>query len=114
MKDFLKKFGSRKFLMALVSVVSGVLTIANCDDNLIQLICSLTMIIIPVIVYIITEGVIDYTGVGLALQDVLEAINKYIDIDKIVDEENNEENNIDEYQEEPLENSKDNKDNIVS
>lgn len=72
------------------------------------------MIIIPVIVYIITEGVIDYTGVGLALQDVLEAINKYIDIDKIVDEENNEENNIDEYQEEPLENSKDNKDNIVS
>ena len=94
MKDFLKKFTSRKFLLALISVVSGVLTMANCNDNLIQFICSLIMIIVPSITYIITEGVLDYTGIGLALQDIIEAINKYIGKDEDTEEENNPEEDV--------------------
>ena len=79
MKEFFKKFGSRKFLIALVSVISGVLTMMNCDDSLIKLISSLVMIIVPIIVYIITEGVLDHASIGLALQEVIKTINEYID-----------------------------------
>ena len=99
MKDFLKKLGSRKFLMALIPVISGIMTMANCDDSLIQLICSLILIIVPVTVYIVTEGVLDYTGIGLALDQIIEAVQKYIDSKK---EEENEENNVENTVEEDV------------
>ena len=79
MKKFLTNLGSRKFLIALVSVISGILTLVNCDNNLIQLIGSLIMIIVPTLTYIITEGVLDYTSIGIMLEDVAEIINKYIE-----------------------------------
>lgn len=92
MKNFFKKFGSRKFLITFVSVISGILTMANCDDSLIQFICSLIMIIAPALTYIITEGVLDYTSIGLALEEVVEIINKYIETKKELEGKNNKEN----------------------
>ena len=80
MKEYFKKFTSRKFLLALISVISGIMTMANCDDSLIKLVCSLIMIILPAIAYIITEGVLDKTSIGLALQQVIETINDYFDL----------------------------------
>ena len=80
MKDYFKKFTSRKFLLALISVISGIMTMANCDDSLIKLVCSLIMIILPAIAYIITEGVLDKTSIGLALQQVIDTINDYFDL----------------------------------
>ena len=79
MKKFLANLGSRKFLIALVSIISGILTMANCDDNLIQFICSLVMIIVPTLTYIITEGALDYKSIGVMLEDVAEIINRYIE-----------------------------------
>lgn len=90
MKDFLKKLGSRKFLMALISVISGVMSMMNCGDSLIQFVCSLILIIVPTIVYIITEGVLDYTGIGLALEQIIEVLQKYIDSKKEATNENQE------------------------
>lgn len=89
MKDFLKKLGSRKFLMALISVISGIMSMMNCGDSLIQFVCSLILIIVPTIVYIVTEGVLDYTGIGLALEQIIETLQKYIDSKK--EESENEE-----------------------
>ena len=97
MKDFFKKLGSRKFLMALISVISGIMTMMNCGDNLIQFVCSLALIVIPAIAYIITEGVLDYVGIGLALEQVIETIQKYIDsIKETKNEENNDKTIIEE------------------
>lgn len=79
MKKFLANLGSRKFLIALVSIISGILTMANCDDNLIRFICSLVMIIVPTLTYIITEGALDYKSIGVMLEDVAEIINRYIE-----------------------------------
>ena len=79
MKKFLANLGSRKFLIALVSIISGILTMATCDDNLIQFICSLVMIIVPALTYIITEGALDYKSIGVMLEDVAEIINRYIE-----------------------------------
>lgn len=60
----MEKFLSRKFLMALLSVVVGVLTMINADDSLIQLISSLSLIVIPTLVYIGVEGKIDFERVA--------------------------------------------------
>lgn len=79
MKKFLANLGSRKFLIALVSIISGILTLMNCNDSLIQFVCSLIMILVPAVTYIITEGVLDYTSIGTMLEDVAEIINKYIE-----------------------------------
>lgn len=89
MKDFLKKLGSRKFILALISMVSGIMTMANCNDSLIQLICGLITVVVPLAIYIITEGVLDYKGIGLALENMMEIIQKYID-SKILEEKENE------------------------
>jgi hypothetical protein len=97
MKDFFKKLGSRKFLMALISVISGIMSMMNCGDSLIQFVCSLILIVVPVIAYIVTEGVLDYTSIGLALDQVIEALQKYIDsIKEVENKENNGETIIEE------------------
>ena len=87
----------KKFLikLALVSVISGILSLLNCDDSLIQFVCSLIMIIVPTIIYIVTEGVLDYASIGLALEEVVEIINKYIEIKKEKELENKENNSTD-------------------
>jgi hypothetical protein len=63
------KFLSRKFLMALLSVIIGVLTMLNVEDGLIQIISSIGLIIVPTLVYIGVEGTIDIKRV---LQDGIE------------------------------------------
>ena len=93
MKKFLNNLGSRKFLVALVSIISGILTLANCDDSLIQFICGLIMTVVPAIVYIITEGVLDYTSIGVILEDVAEIINQYIEEKKQKEKEEAEKSN---------------------
>lgn len=89
MKDFLKKLSSRKFILALISIVSGIMTMANCNDSLIQLICGLITVVVPLTIYIVTEGVLDYKGIGLALENIMEIIQKYIE-SKILEEKENE------------------------
>lgn len=79
MKKFLANLGSRKFLIALVSIISGILTLMNCNDSLIQFVCSLIMILVPAVTYIITEGVLDYTSICTMLENVAEIINEYIE-----------------------------------
>ncbi len=73
----LAKFKSRKFLMALLSVILGVLTMVGVEDGIVQQVSSVAMIIIPTIVYIAVEGKIDSEGVKKVvdtIQDVVEEI----------------------------------------
>jgi hypothetical protein len=106
MKDFLKKLGSRKFILALISIVSGIMTMANCNDSLIQLICGLITVIVPLVIYIVTEGVLDYKGIGLALENMMEIIQNYID-SRISEEKEKEKENEDLLKEGELEISED-------
>jgi intracellular septation protein A len=83
MSNFLKKLSSRKFMVALISIITGILTLFNCDENLIQLIGSIVMIIVPVITYIVTEGVLDHASIKTTIQQVLEAFEKYLESKEI-------------------------------
>lgn len=71
----LAKFKSRKFLMALVSVIVGVLGMAGVADGTIEVVSSIALILIPVVTYIVTEGKIDAAAVG----KILDAAEKVID-----------------------------------
>lgn len=60
----LEKLKSRKFLMALLSVIVGVATMIGCDDASITLISGIGLIVIPTIIYIVTEGKVDMAAVN--------------------------------------------------
>ena len=71
----LAKFKSRKFLMALVSVIMGVLGMAGVADGTIEVVSSIALILIPVVTYIVTEGKID----AAAVDKIVEAVGEIVD-----------------------------------
>ena len=82
MKQLVKKFTSRKFLVSLVSTICGVLGMMNVADDTIGLIGSILMIIVPNVIYIITEGSIDKAGVKNMLNSIADLLdNKNTEVD---------------------------------
>jgi len=73
----LEKLKSRKFLMAAVSVVVGILTIFGVPEGFVSLISGISLVLVPVVVYIATEGRIDAAAVSLtadALKEIAELL----------------------------------------
>ena len=63
MKDFLKKLTSRKFIVTAITTITGIITLVIGESEVVNTISSALMIIIPTVVYCITEGVIDAKNV---------------------------------------------------
>ncbi len=76
MKQLVKKFASRKFLVSLVSTICGVLGMMNVADDTIGLVGSMLMIIIPNVMYIITEGSIDRESVKNMVNSIADLLNE--------------------------------------
>lgn len=72
----LKKLKSRKFLMALLSVIVGIATMVGASDAVVTVISGIGMVVIPVVIYIATEGKVDAAAVSLTT----EAIEKIVEI----------------------------------
>lgn len=75
----LEKLKSRKFLMALTSVVVGILTIFGVPEGVVSLVSGISLVLIPVVVYIASEGRIDAAAVALtseALREIAELLDK--------------------------------------
>ena len=87
MKKFFENFTDKKFLMALISVVAGVLALFNIENNTISLITSLILIILPVIGYIVSEGVLDWNKINIAITEILKVVDDYIQSEKDTTEE---------------------------
>lgn len=89
----LEKFTSRKFIIAVLTIVAGVATALTEVGGEIGAICGIVAAIIAAAVYIITEGNIDAKAVQL-ITEATESIVDYFDDDKEeTDTENNAENN---------------------
>jgi hypothetical protein len=69
------KFTSRKFWVAIITIICGILGVFNVADGTIEVIGSMLMILVPGIVYIFAEGKIDAAAVA-----------KQIDIDSFLDQ----------------------------
>ena len=87
MKNFFENFKSKKFLMALIAMVAGIMGLLNCDDNTIALVTNIILVGVPAIVYIITEGVLDWNKINTAIVEILNIIDDYMASEKEETEE---------------------------
>ena len=73
--EFLKKFKSRKLLVAVIGVLMGVAMIFGVDPNVAETVSGAVVAVVSVVAYIITEGKIDAAAVGDAAQKVQDAVD---------------------------------------
>ena len=71
----LKKFTSRKFLLALITTICGVLSMCNVSDVTIKLISGALMVVVPNVVYIITEGRIDRENIATMFKQLSDTLS---------------------------------------
>ena len=74
--NLLKKLTSRKFIVTAISAIAGVVTLFVGNDEVVQTIASALMIIVPTIVYCITEGIIDSASVKTITEAVVDTAEK--------------------------------------
>ena len=85
----LEKFTSRKFIIAVLTIVAGVATALTEVGGEIGAICGIVAAIIAAVAYIIVEGNIDAKAVQL-IKEAAESVVEYFDDDeKETDTENN-------------------------
>lgn len=59
MKQYLRKFTSRKFLLSVISMAAGLAALCGADETIVSIVAGAAMTALPAIVYCITEGRID-------------------------------------------------------
>lgn len=69
MKNFLGKFSSRKFLVAVAGIVTGMVAFFGIDENSIAQIAGATTSVISIVAYIFGEARIDAAAVNTAQKD---------------------------------------------
>ena len=89
MKDIIKRYGSRKFLITLFTNILGVATILSGYGGIIGLIASIIAIVTTTAIYITNERKIDVEAVTKIIKFT---IDDYEKIKKIIDEYNEKEN----------------------
>ena len=70
----IKKFLSRKFILSLLSVICGLLGMTNLPDELVLQIGNMLMVVLPTVIYVITEGKIDRNSLECDMKKILEII----------------------------------------
>ena len=89
MKDIMKKYGSRKFLLTLFANILSIATILSGYGGKIGLIASITAIVVTTAIYITNERKIDVEAVTKIIKL---SIDDYEKIKKLIDEYNEKEN----------------------
>ncbi len=84
-KNILNKLTSRKFIIAMISAIAGVITLIVGDNEVVQIIASATMVIIPAVVYCIMEGAIDAKSIKVITEATADAAEKLGADEKTVD-----------------------------
>ena len=79
MKKFFEQFLDKKFITALIAMIAGILGLLNYEDNVIALISNIIMIAVPAVAYVITTGVLDWNKVNIAIKEILNIIDVYME-----------------------------------
>ena len=73
----LAKLTSRKFWITIISIIAGILSLLGTDDQIITAVSSIALILVPAIIYIITEGKIDAAALQqIDIEQLAETIQK--------------------------------------
>ena len=71
-EKIIKKITSRKFIVSVITLISGIALLFGADGDLVQTLSASAMILLPTIVYCITEGKLD--------ESALKNFNQAIDV----------------------------------
>lgn len=61
--NIVRKLTSRKFILAVITAITGIVTLCVGDSEIVQVIAGAAMTIIPTVIYCFMEGVIDARSV---------------------------------------------------
>ena len=75
-KTILEKLTSRKFIVTIITAIAGIITLFVGENEVVQIIASALMVVIPTVVYCITEGVIDSKSVQTITDTVADTAEK--------------------------------------
>ncbi len=75
MKNFLKKITGRKFMVSIISLITGILLILMGENDTAQTLSAACMVVLPSVVYCITEGKLDLKSLE-NLGNTIETIQK--------------------------------------
>lgn len=81
-EQIIKKLTSRKFIVAVISIISGICLLLGADSDTVSIISGGAMIILPTIAYCLVEGKIDAENVKTIVTTLEETINTLDDIKK--------------------------------
>lgn len=81
----MSKFTSRKFIVTAISTIAGLITLFVGESEIVQTIASALMIVVPVVVYCITEGIVDAKSVKTITEAVADTAEKLGASEKTVD-----------------------------
>lgn len=84
-KTSLEKLTSRKFIVTVITAITGIITMIIGENEVVQLIAGAAMTIIPTIVYCITEGVIDSRSVKTIADTTIDVAEKLGANEKVLD-----------------------------
>ena len=73
---FIQKITSRKFLLSALAALSGIGALIFGENAAVQTVMGALMVILPAVVYCITEGRIDAANVSLIANTVTDAAQK--------------------------------------
>ena len=74
--NLIKKLTSRKFIVTAISAIAGIITIFVGENEIVQIIASALMIVVPTIVYCIVEGNLDAKSVKTITETVADTAEK--------------------------------------
>ena len=84
-RNVLEKLTSRKFIVTVITAITGIITMIIGENEIVQIIAGAAMTVIPTIVYCIMEGVLDAKSVKSIADATLEAAEKLGASDKVID-----------------------------
>lgn len=84
-KTFLEKLTSRKFIVTVITAITGIITMIIGENEIVQIIAGAAMTVIPTIVYCIMEGVLDAKSVKTIVDATADAVEKLGVEEKVVD-----------------------------
>ena len=85
MKNFIQKLTSRKFIVTAISAIAGIITMIIGDTAVVDIVASALMVVVPTIVYCITEGVLDAKSIKVITEAVADTAEKLGADENVVD-----------------------------
>ena len=74
--NIVNKLTSRKFILAVITAITGIITLCVGDNEIVKTISGAAMTIVPTVIYCIIEGVIDAKSVREVTNATTDAAEK--------------------------------------